>query len=335
MVDRARANGVWATSAVVALCAAMVGCAPDGAIDEFAEGDESGAVDEARADGSALYRLRHDNRRCVSPLCGGVWVSRVSRSTVRCADGTYANECYAAEVDYSALGLAEPALSEFSSRAASGQAIVRARLRAKTFGSFGSLGALVVTEGWQAMTDAAPVGPFYAAKDNGRVCVRAPCPRINVERLNYNWRTTIDRVSVSRIAGLSDSDVHNIYEQMGDVGVIVAGGIRTRTLSSGAERSIEATQVYLRVSPGVADAQYCDRSDECTLTPYGGAVTSAADCYCPLCPTTVSNISTADSNQRSWQRFCSRTSSSCPVVRCARPPEVACVNHACVIAPLR
>lgn len=315
--------------------AVMAGCAPEGAIgeelgDEFSEP----AVDEARADSFVLFRMRRDMRRCVSPLCGGVWVSRVNRSTTRCADGTYAAECYAAEVDYTALGLSEDARDEFASSAVSGQAIVRARLRPKTFGSFGSLGELVVTEGWKAMTAAAPSGPFYLAKDNGRVCVRAPCPHIDVTRLNYASSATIHTVGVSRIAGLTDSDIHNVYEQMGDVGVIVAGGIRSRSLPSGdVERSIDATQVYLRVSAGVTEAQFCDRSDECTRTPYRAEVTSASECFCPLCPTTVVNVSSAEANQRSWQRFCSRTSSSCPVVRCARPPEVACVNHACVNAP--
>ncbi|MBL8683857.1 MAG: hypothetical protein JNK05_32090 [Myxococcales bacterium] len=339
MVVGARSAKVFSKVASVLgamMAVAMVaGCAPEGAIGDELDGEfGESAADEARADSFVLFRLRHDTRRCVSPLCGGVWVSRVNRSTTRCADGTYARECYAAEVDYTALGLDEAARSEFSSSASSGQAIVRARLRSKTFGSFGALGELVVTEGWKAMTDAAPTGPFYFAKDNGRVCIRTPCPHVDVSRLNYVGTTTIDGVSVSRIAGLSDSDVHNAYEQMGDVGVIVAGGIRSRALPSGSvERTIDATQVYLRVGQAVSEAQFCDRNDECTRTPYRATVTSASECFCPLCPTTVTNVSSAEANQRSWQRFCSRTSTSCPVVRCARPPEVACVNHACVNAP--
>jgi hypothetical protein len=317
----------------MAMASVALGCAPAGEGDEL--GDlASAASDEVRAESFVLYRLRQDARRCVSPLCGGVWVSRVNRSTTLCADGRLANECYVAEVDYSALGLGAEALDEFRGRAAAGQAIVRAKLRAKSFGSFGSLGELVVTEGYRAVTEAAPTGPFYAARDNGTRCFRAPCPHIEVSRLNYDLRMTIDAVNISSIAGLSDSDVHDVFEQMGDRGVIIAGPVRSRTVGGSTERSITATQVYLRVSEGVRDAQFCDTSDQCVRTPYGAAPTNTDECYCALCPTTVLNTTTAESNQATWQRVCSRWSSRCPVARCAAPPPVACVAHACVNGPL-
>jgi hypothetical protein len=315
------------------LAVVSLGCAPAGEGDELGE-FASESTDEVRAESFVMYRLRQDTRRCVSPLCGGVWVSRVNRSSTQCADGSLARECYVAEVDYTALGLSADALDTFRGRAAGGHAIVRARLRGKTFGTFGTLGELVVTEGWRALTDAAPTGPFYAARDNGTRCLRAPCAHIDVSRLNYDLRMTIHTVSVSAIAGLSDSDVHDVYEQMGDPGVIVAGPVRSRTVDGTTERSINATQVYLRVSEGVRDAQYCDSSDQCTRTPYGAAPTGTADCYCPFCPTNVSNTSTAEANQAAWQRVCGRWSSRCPVARCAAPPPVACVAHACVNAPL-
>jgi hypothetical protein len=326
------ARSIVALVAVV-MAAVSFGCAPAGEGDELGEfGAE--AADEVRAESFVMYRLRHDTRRCVSPLCGGVWVSRVNRSSTLCADGSLARECYVAEVDYSALGLSAEALDAFSSRASAGQAIVRAKLRNKAFGTFGSLGSLVVTEGWQALTDAAPTGPFYSARDNGTRCLRAPCANIDVTRLNYDLRMTIHGVKLDGIAGLSDSDIHNVNEQLGDPGVIVAGPVRSRTVNGSTERSITATQVYLRVSEGVRDAQFCDTSAQCVRTPYGSAPTGTADCYCALCPTAVTNTSTAESNQAAWQRVCSRWSSRCPVVRCAAPPAVACVAHACVTAPL-
>ncbi len=329
----ALSRAVLGSVAMAAMVAFAAGCAPAGEGDELGELDSTSA-DEARVESFVMYRLRHDTRRCVSPLCGGVWVSRVNRSTTLCADGTLARECYVAEVDYSALGLSADALEVFQNRASSGQALVRAKLRAKAFGSFGSLGELVVTEGWQALTDAAPTGPFYSARDNGRRCLRAPCANIDVTRVNYDLRMTIDAVKIDGIAGLSDSDIHNVYEQLGTPGVIVAGPVRSRTVSGSTERSISATQVYLRVSEGVRDAQFCDTSDQCVRTPYASAPSTTADCYCALCPTTVTNTSTAEANQASWQRVCSRWSSRCPVVRCAAPPAVACVAHACVTAPL-
>jgi hypothetical protein len=44
------------------------------------------------------YTIRRDLRRCISPLCGGWFISRVNKKQTRCADGSRANECYVAEI---------------------------------------------------------------------------------------------------------------------------------------------------------------------------------------------------------------------------------------------
>ena len=51
----------------------LFGCAP---VDDLV--DDESAVDEVTAMPSGLYyaQLRHDMRRCVSPVCGGYWVDR-------------------------------------------------------------------------------------------------------------------------------------------------------------------------------------------------------------------------------------------------------------------
>ena len=82
---------------------ALASCAP---VDDLAA-PESESTEEVRAAGAVYLRVRPDYRRCVSPLCGGSWVSRVNQRTTRCADGTWAAECYVAAIDWSATGLSK------------------------------------------------------------------------------------------------------------------------------------------------------------------------------------------------------------------------------------
>src|SRR5690348_3010862 len=66
--------------------------------------DDSSLSDDAKADrtgaGSSYYVIRPDLRRCAAPGCGGSFVKRVNYTTTRCADGSSADECYVATVDY-------------------------------------------------------------------------------------------------------------------------------------------------------------------------------------------------------------------------------------------
>ena len=156
-----RSQGLWAARvAGMVVLSSLASCAP---VDD-ADPTESGA-DEVRAASSQYVRLRHDARRCVSPLCGGYWVSRVNQPTTRCADGTWQRECYVADADWTALGLDEATLDGFVGHAGAGTAVVRARLEPVDRGTFGNLGRLVALEGFEAATDAAPRGPSSSPTD--------------------------------------------------------------------------------------------------------------------------------------------------------------------------
>lgn len=327
-----RSQGLWAARAAgILVLTSIASCAP---VDD-ADPTESG-VDEVRAAGSQYVRLRHDLRRCVSPICGGYWVSRVNQPTTRCADGTWQRECYVADADWTALGLDEARLGEFVSRAASGAAVVRARIVATAFGTFGNLGRLVALEGFEAATDAAPSGTFYLAHGPTRVCVRAPCFSWDADKLNGITTAQISDLRFSAVAGMPNATLDLAREQLASAeGVIAAGRIESYavrgTTSTG--RALVPSQVYVRVSPGVSDARFCNTSDECTVAFRGRDVTSRDDCYCALCPTTLLNTSTAALYESHYNRYCSTFRTTCPVARCVAPPAVGCVNHACSIVP--
>lgn len=299
-----------------------VACAP---VDDTTS-DEA-AADEVRVGGANFVRIRRDFRRCISPVCGGWWVSRVNYATTRCLDGRYATECYVADIDWSGLGLSERALPEFEGRAGSGAALLRARIESKSWGTLGTFGQLVVQEGWQALTDATPGGSFFHVQGPDRTCVRAPCFAFPAERLNQRATARYSGVNLATIGGATREDVAKGYDYLGQsVGILVAGR-PTSTADGGT--TLVASQAYLRVSEGVSDARYCAADTDCTVSVYGADVDNAADCYCRVCPTFAINTSTATARETSWTRFCSRASLRCPAYPCRPPRPPACVNHAC------
>ncbi len=96
----------------------------------------------------AYFAIRADGRLCPSPTCGGFWVSELNQSETHCADGTLATQttgCYVAEINSDTQGLAERTRQL-------GTAIVKGKILPKTFESFGNLGQLSISEGWQPIT---------------------------------------------------------------------------------------------------------------------------------------------------------------------------------------
>jgi hypothetical protein len=96
----------------------------------------------------AYFAIRADRRLCPSPICGGFWVSELNQSETHCADGTVATQttgCYVAEINSDTQGLAERTRQI-------GTAIVKGKILPKTFASFGNLGQLSISEGWQPIT---------------------------------------------------------------------------------------------------------------------------------------------------------------------------------------
>jgi hypothetical protein len=302
----------------LALCASISAssCAP---VEELAE--DGTTDDELRVAATPYVRVRRDTRRCVSPICGGYWVSRVNQRTLRCVDGTLARECYVSEIDFSGLGLSDTALASFEER----PFILRARITPRTH-PLGTFGVLVAQEGWSAVTNDTPDDTVYLTHGPARTCVRAPCPAYDATKLNGITAYQLTDVTLSSVAGVSRTDVLRGTTAMRTLpGILVAGTVR----SSGERHTLTASQFYLRVSPGVSDAVYCDTDTECTVATRSREVRSSADCYCALCPNTPMNVSTAERYSNQYDRYCTAFRRTCPVARCIQPLPVVCVNHAC------
>jgi hypothetical protein len=150
--------------------------------------DEAPAA-EARTTVPSVYLvIRPDLRRCASPMCGGFFVKRANYGTTRCADGSYKDECYVPAISTTALGFDDGERDYFDGRARAGLTLVKAKLAAKSYGSFGNLGVLNVTEAWDGWTEQALAGTLHAVDSTGIVCISAPCPTLHATQLNRTNR---------------------------------------------------------------------------------------------------------------------------------------------------
>lgn len=287
------------------------------------------AVDEVASDPQnlAFVTLRPDTRRCISPLCGGYWVRRLNRTTMRCVDGRYAGECYVGAVDWSALNLSDEALADFQALAAQGRAVLRGRidpLRAP----WSQTGELVVVGGWRPVTSAVNTAPVWTARDNGIRCITTPCFSVEVARVNVVTSTTeVSDLSLAGIAGLSRDDEARVRAALANAEerVLLAGAVAP----AGRGRTLRATQAWLQVSAPVPDHAFCTDGAQCTATVYRDEIDGPADCYCRFCPSAATTTASATRRERAYRRYCRAYGASCPVPRCVQPRPVACVNHAC------
>ncbi len=214
-------------------------------------GDESKDGEAGKFDGADAFtylRVENDFRKCVSPLCGGYWVSRVNRSATQCVDGSWADRCYVAEADLAALGLGEVESTELVGAMRAGRVIVRGELAPAEFFDFGNLGRAVVSEAWVAPNDTAPEGLFTRVEDSGIVCITTPCPNpLHEDKLNSHQSTVIDEVALE----YTDATLEQIdagYAGIYGDGLIVAG-FRYWVWDGGWLRGRLATQFYTRVVP--------------------------------------------------------------------------------------
>lgn len=188
---------------------------------------------------STFYRVRRDLRRCVSPLCGGYFVTRVNSSSTPCADGRYRRECYVAGIDWN--GLAEGELA-------------RGKIVAKRYERFGNLGELRVSDSWKSLSANQPAGTFFRVEDRGVRCIAFPCPTHLEGKLNSSFSRNIAGVKLEG-AGLGENQLSLVSAAMtAPDGVIVAGRDVPVTGPGGRSFELQATQVYLRNKPDSSSA---------------------------------------------------------------------------------
>lgn len=210
--------------------------------------------DSPYADAYTYFAIKQDLRKCVSPLCGGYFVERLNRAATQCADGSYASSCYVADLDWGQTALPSTIQQKLVDSAAVGstsdgvRAIVRGRVAAKSFASYGNLGTFVVSEAWVAAGSVPSDGVFVKMKDNGVRCITAPCPSTTEYALNRTASANISDVDWSE-SGLTDRAIAGLSEQMFTGGLIVAGWREYTTVNGHTAKARSVTTAYQRLVP--------------------------------------------------------------------------------------
>lgn len=234
---------------------AVLALAPACAEDTTQPYEESGsALEAAKADAARpaqwTYFLvtRADTRRCMAPLCGGVYVKRLNQPDLKCTDGVRRKECYVFGADFAALGLKDS--SDLSNRFREGQVVVRGDIEKGTFSAFPEVGVLVAKEAWQAGGTTTPGATFYQVWDNGTRCITFPCPTVDSVKLDKNaaYFSKYYGVDLSK-AGADETTEAKAWDAFGsDTGLIIAATTFNVTGPAGTKKGLRASQFYLSVA---------------------------------------------------------------------------------------
>lgn len=223
--------------------------------------DSDSAADSVVVRGDGYFTLARDTRRCVSPICGGYWVSPVNASSLRCVDGATADRCYVGALDLAALGIGATSLD--------GAVVYRGRIAAASGNAYGRF---VASEAWRSATDAAPTQSVSRVSTRGTTCTFLPCETLNMQRVNSTARPLpVTGVDLARLTTLSDAARDAVLgAATRDEGVLVSGVRTTAPGNPSTERVpvLRATQVFVRVGPPPA-ARHCGSELQATLDDAG------------------------------------------------------------------
>jgi hypothetical protein len=299
-------------------CAADENLVLDGQDDDIA--DVGGKADRAGDKTLAtFFTLRRDTRACAAPECGGFWVKRARRTTTVCADGSSAAECYVADLDFTATGLAADDIGWL--RAAPELLVIRGNLVEQALGGK-SVGVLAATEAWRASGQGTADGPFYLVEDLGIRCIAAPCFSMRASRLNASVGYTL--------SGFAGPLADKAGENMVDGHLLVTGSVkRAPNAGPGGEgRTVDVNEYFTKVEAAPAA---CHTAEDCEITAYSRPVHSTSECYCPACADAVVNRQTAAQNRDSWEKLCSNVRLACSASACVAA-RATCERDTCAIA---
>jgi len=198
----------------------------------------------AEQDAVSTYRLsfvtlRHDQRKCMSPLCGGYFVQDVNGGTA---------ERYVSGLDFSRADLDDDSIARVQAAPAE-ELVLRGKLGPAEWNY--NTRTFLVYEAYRGMPGMRPVSgeAFYKVQDRDPQirCFMAPCPNLVALTLNTSTQTIFDSTDVMR-ASAPHVDQNWLAERLHGRNAIAAGVIRDGTLFPGGyEKVLDASQVYVRL----------------------------------------------------------------------------------------
>jgi hypothetical protein len=210
------------------------------------------------------FTSRPDLRKCVSPLCGGLFVKQVNKNKTRCADGSLQNECYVAEVDWSAIS-SDPI-------DANDNLLLQGTIASKTFDNFGNLGIFKAQAAYTPVVDKVLKNnnTFVGLENNGIVCITTPCFSVDEHVLNSSKIRPISSINLENV-GATQAQVTAAYDMMAQEGVLLAAGVNRQEQGvAGLGLTFTARQFYLPINTatGKCPEGYEANGEQC-VTPFG------------------------------------------------------------------
>ena len=243
---------------------------------------EASNEDDLSAASRSYVTVTHDNRKCMSPVCGGYWVKDVNRKTAA---------TYVSDLDFALSGLDAAALVDAQGAPAE-ELVLRGKLGPKE-AAHGTR-PFLVSEVYRGMPGVVAVAgeAFYQAKPRSPQisCFAAPCPNETATKLNATEKTYFSGYTVDR-AKKPFVDAAWLIERVEHGGAVVAGRFSDgQSYPGGVEQLLDASQVFVRLpaDPGpcpVFKLAACPKGQSWTYTRDANLCllpdTCAADAGCP------------------------------------------------------
>jgi len=339
--------------ALVALAATAACSVPSGRQDDVLGRERDGAeptqVPRAADDGFYLV-TRPDYRKCMWPLCGGVYVAQVNQAQTDCMLEGSAADCYVAKIDWSAIGLAPAEVADVDGQAAQGHVLVRGHMKSLKIQAH-EAPVLVATGAWHAVTSNPPTGDFLYVFDNGITCVTFPCPHLTELRLNTSDTAQVVGLDLTP-SGATQAQIEAVQSELAMEGLMVSATHQTVTGPAGQGQSLAAVEVYARLGshPGepcgnnvCQPTEFCCNPSCGICAPHGGACIEIAcvpECShdeCVAGPALTQNCSPCASDvcatdpyccNTAWDSICVQAAGElCP--KCGAEPEPEPEPEAC------
>ncbi len=273
-----------------ALVALPLGCAAEVAPSSDTAEGESTAADEGLSATKASYVvLRHDDRKCMAPLCGGFWIRDANRPTQK--------ETYVSALDLSQSGLDDGDVAKVTG--ASPSELVLAGKLGPVEKAHGTR-TFVVTEAYRGMPGvvAASGETFYQAHDRTPAiqCIAAPCNNEIAEKLNFSSSFGFTTLSVTRAAKPFVDQAWLARSVLARDAIVSATTHDGAKHAAGYEKVVDASQVFVRIPSAVGpcptfplhqcpagQVNVWTRSADLCRIPAGCATPGICPLYVPAC----------------------------------------------------
>lgn len=261
---------------------ALGGCAvqsgANGQNDE-AQAEAEGAISTGR---TSYVSIRHDTRKCISPLCGGFWIRDLDSS---------AAETYVSGLDFSLSGLDAESQATVH-EAPTGELVLRGKLGHVE--SHYKTRPLMVLAAYRGMpgVSADMAGTFFTVAERSPKieCFAAPCNNVVAKELNTGTKHDITRLSVDEV-GSPLLDETWLASRVFAHGAIVGGKLVNGALyPAGYETVLSAAQVFVRIPEKQAACPMyklaaCPTGEVRTFTRDENRCQVPSDCVKPgICP---------------------------------------------------